>query len=401
MKKQVRTALILAGGDGDRFAPLEQKVRYRFNGKTVLQHITEAVSEYAERVVVVTNEINMGLIKSDLASSATEYVVQTKDDGGMADAVLAAERYMEGDVIIFNGNDLLDFTVIPSLIERTKKEGTLLGIVAKHEKRFLPTGYVRFVDEQAVEIVEKPPQDKVPSEYVRLVVDYFPNGKSFITELKALPSTDDQYERAMSALMKMKPATCLKYTGDWSTLKYSWHVLAMQSYVFAHSEGKKSDDATIHPSSVIEGNVSIGKNVYIGAFVKITGPCFIGDNVTIGDHTLVRGSTLCDNVVVGSGCEVARSYLGMGVMLHRNYVGDSVLGPEVTMGAGAVTANFRFDKKTIRTPVKGTLVDSGNIKFGVIAGAHTKIGVNTITYPGVKLASGTVVLPGEVITKDK
>lgn len=401
MKKGIQTALILAGGDGDRFAPLEQKVRYRFNGKTVLQHIVEAVAEYAKQVVVVTNEVNMGLIKSDLGTDAIEYVVQTKDDGGMADAVLAAEKYINGDVIIFNGNDLLDFSLIPSLVEQTKKEGTLLGLVAKHETRYLPTGYVRFVDNKAVEIVEKPARENAPSEYVRLVVDYFPTGASFLTELKKLSATDDQYEKAMSALMKQKPATCLKYTGDWSTLKYSWHVLAMQDYVFEHTTGKRSEDLSIHPSSIIEGNISIGKNVYIGAFVKIMGPCFIGDNVIIGDHSLVRGSTICDNVIVGSGCEVARSYLGMGVMLHRNYVGDSVLGPEVTMGAGAVTANFRFDKKTVRTPIKGTLVDSGNIKFGLIAGARTRIGVNTTTYPGVKLAPDTVVLPGEVITKDK
>lgn len=401
MKKQVQTALILAGGDGDRFAPLEQKVRYRFNGKTVLQHIVGAVSQYAEEVVVVTNEINMGLIQADLASESVSYVVQTKDAGGMADAVLAAEKYMDGDVIIFNGNDLIDFSLIPSLIEQTKKENSLLGLVAKHEVRYLPTGYVRFMDGKAVAIVEKPAREDVPSEYVRLVVDYFPTGTSFITELKALPATDDQYERAMSALMKQRPATCLKYDGDWSTLKYSWHVLAMQDYLFTHDLKKVDGEVTIHPTSVIEGTVSMGKNVYIGAFVKIVGPCFIGDNVIIGDHSLVRGSTLADNVVVGSGCEVARSYLGMGVMLHRNYVGDSVLGPEVTMGAGAVTANFRFDKKTVRTPVKGALVDSGNIKFGLIAGARTKIGVNVTTYPGVKLHPDTVVLPGEVVAKDK
>lgn len=401
MKKQVQTALILAGGDGDRFAPLEQKVRYRFNGKTVLQHIVGAVAEYAQQVVVVTNETNMGLIRSDLAETEVSYVVQTKDEGGMADAVLAAEEYMKNDVIIFNGNDLIDFSLIPSLIEQTKKEDSLLGLVAKHEVRYLPTGYVRFKDGKAVEIVEKPARQDVPSEYVRLVVDYFPTGSLFITELKALPATDDQYERAMSALMKRKPATCWKYEGDWSTLKYSWHVLSMQDYVFKHDLKKGNGKATIHPSSVIEGNVSLGKNVYIGAFVKIVGPCFIGDNVIVGDHSLVRGSTLSDNVIVGSGCEVARSYLGMGVMLHRNYVGDSVLGPETTMGAGAVTANFRFDQKTVRTPIKGALVDSGNIKFGLIAGARTKIGVNTATYPGVKLAADTVILPGETVTKDR
>ena len=71
------------------------------------------------------------------------------------------------------------------------------------------------------------------------------------------------------------------------------------------------------------------------------------------------------------------------------------------MGAGAVTANYRFDKKTIKTPIKNVLVDSGNVKFGLIAGEQVRIGVNASTYPGVKLSAGAIVLPGEVVTKDR
>lgn len=402
MTKSIKTALVLAGGDGDRFYPLENKVCYRFNGKTVLQHIVESISNFVEEVFVITNPANDSAIRADLSSYTVKFVSQTNSDGGMADAVLAAEKFLNNDVIIFNGNDLIDFSFIPTLIEQTKNENTLLGFAAKRMDKYTPSGYVRFVEDKAVEIVEKPLPENIPSEYVRLVADYFPKIESFMQALHMLPATDDQYERGMSELMKQKPATCYKYEGDWTTLKYSWHVLSMQDYLFTHNLKKNIDSTvSIHPSSVIDGIVSIGKNVTIGAFVKISGPCFIGNNVLIGDHSLIRNSTINDDSIVGSGCEVARSYLGEKVMLHRNYVGDSVLGAYTSMGAGAVTANYRFDKKTIRTPVKEKMIDSNKDKFGLIAGKQVKIGVNSSTYPGVKLSPGTCLLPGEVITKDK
>lgn len=399
---KINTVLILAGGDGDRFYPLEQKMRFRFGGKTVLQHIVESVYDFAEKVVVVTNSTNESAIKSDLSDHIIQYVKQTKDDGGMADAVLAAEIHLSKDVLVLNANDMLDFSIIPQLVSQTQKENSSVGFVAKQMKKYFPGGYVVFESEKAVGLMEKPLPEKIPSEYVRLVVDYFPHAQSFLDELKKLPPTDDQNERAMTSLMKIKPATCLKYDGDWTTLKYSWHVLSMQEYFFKHNLTKAIDpSAVIHTTATIEGEVYMGKNVHIGAYSKITGPCYIGDNVIVGDHTLIRNSTIENGSLVGSGCEVARSYLANGVMLHRNYVGDSVLSENVSMGAGAVTANYRFDAQTIRTPIKEKMIDTARRKCGLIAGRNVKIGVNSSTYPGVKLAPQTMILPAEVVKKDK
>ncbi len=398
---KIHTILILAGGNGDRFYPLEQKMLFRFNGKTVLQHIVESISDLTEHVVVVTNGTNQPLIESDLSSYSVTYVTQMKTDGGMADAVLVAGDILPKDVLILNGNDIIDFSIVPQLIDQTKKENSLVGIVAKHMKDYFPGGHVVFQGEKAMEIIEKPAPDKRPSEYIELVVNYFPEASLFIKILKSLGPSDDQYEQGMSTLMKQKPATCLKYEGDWSTLKYSWHVLSMQEYFFAHHLEKSTDlSAIIHKTATVEGEVYIGKNVRVGAYSKITGPCYIGDNVIIGDHSLVRNSTVEADSLIGSGCEVARSYLSKGVMLHRNYVGDSVLSEGVSLGAGAVTANYRFDAQTIKTPIKGKLIDSKRGKFGLIAGKGVKLGVNVSTYPGVKLSAKTMVLPGEVVKKD-
>ncbi len=399
---KIKTILILAGGDGGRFYPLEQKMLFRFNGKTVLQYIVSSVSGMAEETVVVTNGKNETMIKSDLAEFSVQYINQIKDDRGMADAILAAEKSLTKDALILNANDVFDFSILSQLITQTKKENSSFGFVAKFVKEYFPGGYVVFDNEKAVGLVEKPAPDKVPSSYVKFVADYFPEVQSFVSELKKHSPADDQNEQAMTVLMKQKPATCFKYEGDWATLKYSWHVLSMQNYFFTHTLTKSIDpSATVHKTATIEGDVFLGKNAKVGAYSKITGPCYIGENVVIGDHSLVRGSSVEDNSLIGSGCEVARSYLSKGVMLHRNYVGDSVLSENVSMGAGAVTANYRFDGKTIKTPVKQIMIDSQKGKFGLIAGQDVKIGVNSSTFPGVKLAPGTMVMPGEVVAKDR
>ena len=399
---KIHTVLILAGGDGDRFYPLIQKVQFPFNGKTILHHIVSSVADLAEHILVVTSTENEAAIKTDLSQFTIHYCVQTSDAGGMADAVLAAKQYLTHDVLILNGNDIFDFSILKKHIEKTRKDGSTVGMVAKHMKSYFPGGYMRFEGENAVEIIEKPIPESRPSDYVNLVVDYFPDCSLFISELEALPSVDDQFEQALSAMMKKTPASCFKYDGDWATLKYSWHVLSMQEYFFIHHLTAFIDpSAHIHKTALIEGDVYIGKHVQIGAYSKISGPCYIGDNVIIGDHTLVRNSTIEADSLVGSGCEVARSYLSKGVMLHRNYVGDSVLSAGTTMGAGAVTANYRFDGQTIKTPVGKKVIDSQRIKCGLIAGKGVKIGVNASTYPGVKLSPGTVILPGEVVRKDR
>jgi len=399
---RIHTILILAGGDGGRFYPLEQKMRFTFMGKTVLQHIVGSVSQMADEIIVVTNETNKALIASDLAEYQVKYVVQTKDEGGMADAILTAEKLLTKDVLILNANDIFDFSIIPHLFDQTNKDNSLVGFVAKHIDGYFSGGYVVFDKEKAVGLVEKPGPDKTPSSHIHLVTDYFPNAQIFINELKKLPPTDDQNEQAMTVLMKQKPATCIKYDGDWATLKYSWHVLSMQDYFFKNGFQSLIDSSVIiHKTATIEGDVYMGKNIKVGAYVKIMGPCYIGDNAIIGDHSLVRSSTIGNDTLVGSGCEVARSYLASGVMLHRNYVGDSVLSENVSMGAGAVTANYRFDAKTIQTPVKGKMIDSQKKKLGLLAGKAAKIGVNSCTYPGVKLSPCAMVLPGEVVTKDK
>ena len=156
-----------------------------------------------------------------------------------------------------------------------------------------------------------------------------------------------------------------------------------------------STKATITGQVIISGNVKILENAVI------RGPAYIGSNTVIGNNCLVRDySHIGANCVVGNGTEIKNSYIGDGCWFHMNYIGDSVLGEGCLCGAGAVTANFRFDEGNIPVNIDGEPVDSGLDKFGAIIGHNSKIGVNASIMPGRKIGPNSVVGPGVCLIED-
>ena len=65
-----------------------------------------------------------------------------------------------------------------------------------------------------------------------------------------------------------------------------------------------------------------------------------------------------------------------------------------------MTANVRFDKRSIRMRIKHQLVDSGREKLGVVIGDHVETGINATLLPGVRIGSGTWIGPGAIVSED-
>jgi len=85
---------------------------------------------------------------------------------------------------------------------------------------------------------------------------------------------------------------------------------------------------------------------------------------------------------------------------HLSYVGDSVIGEKCNLGAGTNFANLRFDDATVKTPIRGKMVDSERRKLGVILGDDVRTGVNSSLMPGVKVGSRTWIGAGVVLDGD-
>ncbi|TMI51497.1 hypothetical protein E6H13_08640 [Candidatus Bathyarchaeota archaeon] len=85
---------------------------------------------------------------------------------------------------------------------------------------------------------------------------------------------------------------------------------------------------------------------------------------------------------------------------HLNYVGDSILGHGVSLGAGTLTANLKFNDSNVESRVKGKFVDSGQRKLGAIIGDAVKTGINVSIYPGVKIGADAWIGPGAIVRTD-
>lgn len=126
---------------------------------------------------------------------------------------------------------------------------------------------------------------------------------------------------------------------------------------------ERGQPAIMDVGAKIMGDVAFGKNCIVGHGALVVGPAIFGDNVVIGHCS-----------------EVARSIFGNDSRAaHFNYVGDSVLGSKVNLGAGAKLANLRFDHAVVRGRFE---------KLGAVLGDGVQIGCNAVLDPGVIVDAG-------------
>lgn len=151
----------------------------------------------------------------------------------------------------------------------------------------------------------------------------------------------------------------------------------------------------IHPMAVLEGDVMVAQDAEIGPHAYVQGPAWIGSGAQVAHGAFLRG-----NVVVGPGAkvghatEVKRSILLSGAKApHFNYVGDSLLGADVNLGAGVKLANFKADGGQIAVAGETT----GLRKLGAILGDGVSIGCNAVLNPGTIVGRNTMIYPGAVV----
>ncbi len=134
------------------------------------------------------------------------------------------------------------------------------------------------------------------------------------------------------------------------------------------------EGAQVHPSAVIDGPVFIatGAQVRPGAFIR-------------------AGAWIGAGAVVGANTELKRGILFPRAQApHLNYVGDSILGEGVNLGAGCILSNHRHDRGNVR--IEG--IDTGRRKLGAILGDGVQTGCNSVLHPGVVVGHETRTYPG-------
>lgn len=394
--------IVLAAGEGKRMWPIaHDKCLIPFLGKALLYHNLQKIKEninISDVIIVTRPESKDEILDIAKELGITGTIAIQTEPKGMADAILSAKDLVEGEILVVNAEDILDGEVYG----KVSKGGADIVFAGLKFDKYFPGGYLKLDGDKVTGIVEKPGEGNEPSDIVKLVCDFFKDGKKLVEYLeKATSTSDDVYEVALNQMISDgMDAVVIKYKGVWIPLKYPWQILDILAYFLSNIEQKISPKAKVSAKAIIEGKVVIeeGARVFEGAAIK--GPCYIGKNVIVGNNNLIRESNIEKDCVTGFSSDITRSYIGANSWFHTNYIGDSVIEGDFGMGSGAVLANFRLDDYTIRVKVQGELVDSGRHKLGLIAGKGSRVGVNASTMPGVKLGSNSLVGPGVVLRED-
>lgn len=143
------------------------------------------------------------------------------------------------------------------------------------------------------------------------------------------------------------------------------------------------------------GQVAVHDTAVVDQSAVLTGPVIVSARCRIGPGALLRAGTWLDeDVTIGPHSEIKASLIfTRSAAAHRNYVGDSIIGQDVNLEAGAVLANHfneRTDKR-IFVRINGRAVATGLTKFGAVLGDETRIGANAVTTPGTLLPPHSVV----------
>ncbi|MCD6591122.1 MAG: NTP transferase domain-containing protein [Candidatus Aenigmarchaeota archaeon] len=391
-------AVILCAGKSTRAHPLtvnRPKCMVKFAGKTLLEHILDSIVGLIDEVILVVGfgkEMVKKKIGYEYRRMEITYVEQEKPMG-TAHALLQAKEKVENDpwfIVMMGDNlyprvsveDMLGYgvSILGQKIERPQDYGTL-----DVERGFL------------VKIEEKPGKPK--SDLVNTGL-YVLNNRIFDAICKIRKSKRNEYELtdAVNLMLKDIRMRCF-YTREWIPVTYPWDVLKANQCILSKIKGGKR--GKVEKNVVVKGNVYIGEGTVIKSGTYIEGPAYIGKNCIIGPNAYIRANTS-----IGDNCKIRAEVVNSVIMdnvnaKHFSYIGHSVVGENVNIAAGTVTADFRHDGRTHITIVKGKKIDTGLHKLGAFIGDDVRTGINTSIYPGRKLWPDTSTLPGEVVKSDK
>ena len=202
-----------------------------------------------------------------------------------------------------------------------------------------------------------------------------------------------------------------------SFLTYPWHLIEENATALAHdlAAGPFEKRGEIHRLAALEAPeviaVEEGARIEAGAVLDARGgPIRVGRGARVGAHTLVSGPCL-----IGAGSEllggaVARSTIGprcfiageveasiwqgFGNKRHHGFVGHSVIGEWVNLGALTTTSDLKNNYGPVHVWVEGREIDSGLTKVGAFIGAHTKTGIGSLLPTGASIGTGSNLFGG-------
>lgn len=399
-------AIILAAGVSSRFLPFNYSLFHKslvpIMGKPILVHTVESVvrSGIKEIILVVSKDSEIKKILGDGKDygAKIDYVIQ-EEPTGAGNGLLLTEKLIKDNFFLLNASRV-DFEEYKDIMLARKNEEVKVVLVGKKQDEVRKYGVLEIDSDKVLDLIEKPSESNKTSD-IRLVGVYL-FSKDFF---KVLRKTTDEHYRLESAISSSAGKGEVKFAlsnANAPSLKYAWDLLEIKNCLFSKIKGKNINKTSqIAKSAEIIGDVLIEENVTVMEGAKIKGPCFIGKNSIIGNNAIIRnGTDIEEGCTVGAYAEVKNTLIMKKSKIHSGFIGDSIVGESVRIGAQFATANVRLDRKSVSTEIKGKKLDTSLKSLGTIIGNNVRMGIKCSTMPGIIIGENSIIGPSTVIQKN-
>jgi bifunctional UDP-N-acetylglucosamine pyrophosphorylase/glucosamine-1-phosphate N-acetyltransferase len=392
-----RVAILLAAGVSSRMNTHLPKVLHEVTGRPMLAYVLDACrSVGVDRIYVVVG-FGADQVKERFAEESSDIVwVEQPKQLGTAHAVMCCKEYLSGcagqTLVLCGDGPLIRAKTLKTLIEKHEAEhsaATLATAVLDD-----PTGYGRIIRDaygNMQGIIED--SDCTPAQRAVKEVNpsyYLFNNQVLLRALEQVKPDNVKQEYYLTDALSVIIATGHKVVAvtavrpEEAVGVNSRAQLSVASKIMQHriqQELMENGVTIVDPENTwIDARAKIGQDTVIEPFVYIHGEVRIGRDCRIGPFAFLRhGTVIGDDVVLGVFTEVKNTSLADGVRArHHSYLGDAVIGRNVNVGAGSITANFDGESVNRTTVGDDCYIGSGAVLIAPLtlqAGANVGAGM--------------------------
>jgi len=391
-------AVVLAAGEGTRMRPLTvntPKPMLPVAGRPLVAHTADTAIEAGADELIFVVGYEADAVRSYFGDShrgvPVSFAVQ-EEQLGTADAVNAARKHLDGPFAVLNGDNLYDETSLSALFDATP------SIAAYRVPDPSNYGVLSTDGDRVTEIVEKP--DEPPTELANAGAYVFPAEARDWLDVPMSDRGEHEITDVVAQVIEGHSVTAVE-VDRWLDVGRPWELLEANEWKLG--EQTRRIDGEVRGDAELRGAVVVEEGAVIRPGVVIEGPALVQTGADVGPNAYVRGATLLGpGSHIGHGVEIKNSVvMADSNVPHVSYLGDSVLGTDVNLGAGTQVANLRHDGEPVKLTVKGDRVSTERRKFGIVAGDGVQTAINTSLDAGVVLSAGATTTPGESVTRDR
>lgn len=421
--------LILAAGEGKRMKSASAKVLMPLAGRPLLAHVIEAARALDPVGVHVVYGHNGEQVRRAFAADTALGWIEQRERLGTGHAVrtaleaLQADGKLEGRVLVLYGDvPLIRAEVLAALVSGDAS----LGMLATRLPN--PAGYGRVVldAEGRVRHIVEEKDASAAQRAIDLVNTGIVTGDAvrLLGWTQQLGNSNTQGEYYLTDIFEMAaaegaPAACIDCDPvDASGANDPWQLAGLEAMyrermarqlavagvriadplrLDVRGKVRTGTDVEIDVNVILEGEVELGNDVRIGPFTRVRNATLAAGTVvlahcdldgvvthgpcTIGPFARLRpGTDLAEGVHIGNFVETKNAVIAAGSKAnHLSYLGDTVIGSKVNIGAGTITCNYDGVNKSRTTIEDGVFVGSNSsLVAPVTLGAGATIGAGTV-----------------------